>query len=201
MELSDSTTESEDERTLSVSTVNLAECTVRNRSISESGCSIPGGLDRNSRWHRDKRDGVNGYSRSSHRFNLTHSVDRNVRDRSPVFFLEPDDWIRTEGSSPIPFNRSSSRLLGSSSTTPPVPCESSDPASASKPPPGSNAKHLRRSQSEAPAGSRASRRSRSTTPRGREEDRQRKVAIPLLCRRNAMMVGIDQSDINNLFLI
>ena len=43
-------------------------------------------------------------------FEVTQSVDRATRDRSPpvtrdrspVFFLDPVDWIRTEGSSPLP---------------------------------------------------------------------------------------------------
>ena len=148
---------------------------------SESGstelCTIK--LERNSR--RNKAEaGLSG--RSSAYRHQTHSVDRH-RPRSPVFFLEPDDWIRTEGSSPIPWSSGPSiRPLDSNST-----CMSSvEVARASKPPTGS--KQYRRSWSEAPLGNQQ--RARSITPGPRDpEDRQRKVAIPILCKRNAMMVG------------
>ena len=149
-------------------------------------------------------------------FEVTQSVDRATRDRSPpvtrdrspVFFLDPVDWIRTEGSSPLPptaatglaagaANQSSS-LKSSTPSSLSVLSESSEDAALSAslstlPPPARN--NLLRSKSVTPTRSRllSCSRSRSMTPAagGGEDDRQRKVAIPILCRRNAMMVGVD----------
>jgi len=46
----------------------------------------------------------NGSSRRREsRYESTQSMDRYQRDRSPVFYLNPGDWIRTEGSSPLPY--------------------------------------------------------------------------------------------------
>lgn len=46
----------------------------------------------------------NGSSRRREsRYESTQSMDRYKRDRSPVFYLNPGDWIRTEGSSPLPY--------------------------------------------------------------------------------------------------
>ena len=46
----------------------------------------------------------NGSSRRREsRYESTQSMDRYQRDRSPVFYLNPTDWIRTEGSSPLPY--------------------------------------------------------------------------------------------------
>ena len=41
------------------------------------------------------------------------SMDRANTDRSPVFYLEPIDWIRTEGSSPLPYKeKMPTKVLG-----------------------------------------------------------------------------------------
>ena len=46
----------------------------------------------------------NGSSRRREsQYESTQSMDRYKRDRSPVFYLNPGDWIRTEGSSPLPY--------------------------------------------------------------------------------------------------
>jgi len=46
----------------------------------------------------------NGSSRRREsQYESTQSMDRCQRDRSPVFYLNPGDWIRTEGSSPLPY--------------------------------------------------------------------------------------------------
>jgi len=46
----------------------------------------------------------NGSSRRREsQYESTQSMDRFKRDRSPVFYLNPGDWIRTEGSSPLPY--------------------------------------------------------------------------------------------------
>eukprot|EP00092_Neocalanus_flemingeri_P000094 GFUD01000096.1.p1 GENE.GFUD01000096.1~~GFUD01000096.1.p1 ORF type:complete len:288 (+),score=54.51 GFUD01000096.1:859-1722(+) len=46
----------------------------------------------------------NGSSRRREsRYESTQSMDRYQRDISPVFYLHPTDWIRTEGSSPLPY--------------------------------------------------------------------------------------------------
>ena len=40
-------------------------------------------------------------------------MDRANTDRSPVFYLEPIDWIRTEGSSPLPYKeKMPTKVLG-----------------------------------------------------------------------------------------
>ena len=232
LELSDEQQSEEDEPTLSLSTADLMDeprsttvcLKLRRRSTSECVNEV----ERLSR-RRAKRE--NG----SHRYEATQSVER-TRERSPVFFLEPDDWIRTEGSSPLPFQQTSSKLLHPSLN---VLSESAESLSASDnhlsasdnhlspedkelasqdkepanqktksltnhdthikpivrklsapektgpavPPP--SGRQFQRSQSEAPPSS-AGVRSRSA---GGGEERQRKVAIPILCRRGAMMVG------------
>jgi len=67
------------------------------RSISESE-DLPQST-RNSR--SSERNGSS--RRRESRYESTQSMDRYQRDRSPVFYLTPGDWIRTEGSSPLPY--------------------------------------------------------------------------------------------------
>ena len=44
---------------------------------------------------------------------VLQSMDRANTDRSPVFYLEPIDWIRTEGSSPLPYKeKMPTKVLG-----------------------------------------------------------------------------------------
>ena len=223
MELSDDPSgdeeeeEDEDEPTLSLSQTELAKEPptaggdeaerdrielVRKRSMSESeGGTEPGRLSRRTRRSV-------GSGRTQKGFEETQSMDRSARERSPVFFLEPDDWIRTEGSSPFPWTGSSRKLLDSLSSSLNVLSESEenlnpDPEleqiSPSDPP-----TVFRRSQSMTPSllvprsESSPGLRSRSVTPargllglrrRSAEEERQRKVTIPILCQRHAMRVG------------
>jgi len=68
------------------------------RSLSESEDlqHTPQMSVRNSRSH--ERNGSS--RRRESRYESTQSMDRHLRDRSPVFYLNPTDWIRAEGSSP-----------------------------------------------------------------------------------------------------
>merc|ERR1719336_2980707 len=65
------------------------------RSLSESDESqdSPTVTNRNSRCVEKLRN---------RRYESTQSMDRARSERSPVFYLDPLDWIRTEGSSPLP---------------------------------------------------------------------------------------------------
>ena len=141
-----------------------------------------------------RRLGRAGSARNQNAFEVTQSVDRAPRDRSPVFFLEPDDWIRTEGSSPLPPCR------GSSLTHLAFPPSNLSALSGPEDYVSDPARSYLRSQSVTPSSSRLpSVRSRSMTPAPREEERQRKVAIPILCRRSAMMVGIEITFLIGIF--
>jgi len=53
--------------------------------------------------HRNSRSHERSGPRRESRYESTQSMDRYQRDRSPVFYLNPVDWIRTEGSSPLPY--------------------------------------------------------------------------------------------------
>ena len=47
-------------------------------------------------------------------YEATQSMDRSNNEKSPIFYLDPLDWIRTEGSSPLPIKeKSPSKLLES----------------------------------------------------------------------------------------
>ena len=209
MEISESS-EDEDEPTLSLSTVELGaeeknmDLLVYNQDQDEE-------LNESNRRRSTSESSMIGIerSRSSKRlgggrgFEVTQSVDRSTRERSPVFFLEPDDWIRTQGSSPFPC--SSSKLLDSLSSNLDVFSESEENLNAeltniSSTWTKSDIK-FQRSQSETPSSMLRDPgiRSRSSTPagfyypeqtrRGTEEERQRKIVIPILSYRNALMVG------------
>jgi len=54
------------------------------------------------------------------RYERTQSMDRAVKEEpSPVFYLDPLDWIRSEGSSPLPLkDKSPSKLLENFNTGP-----------------------------------------------------------------------------------
>jgi len=67
------------------------------RSISESE-----DLPQSNRMSRSSERNGSSRRRES-RYESTQSMDRYQRDRSPVFYLNPGDWIRTEGSSPLPY--------------------------------------------------------------------------------------------------
>jgi len=79
------------------------------RSLSESDES-PSNFEQMPR--RNSRSSVKGIS--NRQYEVTQSMDRCNSERSPVFYLDPLDWIRTEGSSPLPIKeKSPSKLLES----------------------------------------------------------------------------------------
>jgi len=71
----------------------------RSMSESEDLQRSPKMCVRNSRSY--ERNGSS--RRRESRYESTQSMDRYQRDRSPVFYLNPTDWIRAEGSSPLPY--------------------------------------------------------------------------------------------------
>jgi len=79
------------------------------RSLSESDES-PSNFEQMPR--RNSRSSTKGIS--NRQYEATQSMDRCNSERSPVFYLDPLDWIRTEGSSPLPIKeKSPSKLLDS----------------------------------------------------------------------------------------
>eukprot|EP00092_Neocalanus_flemingeri_P070341 GFUD01086321.1.p2 GENE.GFUD01086321.1~~GFUD01086321.1.p2 ORF type:complete len:202 (+),score=54.88 GFUD01086321.1:394-999(+) len=135
LEISDDNTSDEDDKTISLSNENILEDPSageeetdndedyemkmyaetmptlvvidthldRKRSVSESEDlqRTPQMSLRNSRSH--ERNGSS--RRRESRYESTQSMDRYQRDRSPVFYLHPTDWIRTEGSSLCPLKK------------------------------------------------------------------------------------------------
>eukprot|EP00092_Neocalanus_flemingeri_P084178 GFUD01105707.1.p1 GENE.GFUD01105707.1~~GFUD01105707.1.p1 ORF type:complete len:399 (+),score=101.17 GFUD01105707.1:161-1357(+) len=184
----------------------------RKRSVSESEDlqRTPQMSLRNSRSH--ERNGSS--RRRESRYESTQSMDRYQRDRSPVFYLHPTDWIRTEGFSPLPYKEKQTnpmKLLDTLGINLDILTESeenlnselemknirnkSDPVRYQTP----TLELIRESSKtpEPPSLPRISRactpgiRSRSSTPgpsMGKTLlDRQRKTAIPILCSRTARM--------------
>ncbi len=186
----------------------------RKRSTSESDRD----QEADTRISRSAKRSVHGRQQQKG-YESTQSVDRFEKERSPVFFLDPEDWFRSEGSVPT-VDLSVSKLLESSplaaaATTTIVRSESDEKLDAELERISFLSEALRRSHNEIHSRSESETpnfiRSRSTTPgagggwrsatpvsRGgwrpiREEpiccDRNRKVAIPILCQRGALRVG------------
>jgi hypothetical protein len=180
----------------------------RKRSTSESARD----RDPESRASRPARRSVSGRQQQKG-FESTQSVDRCEKERSsPVFFLDPEDWFRSEGSVPT-VNLTASKLLESS---PPAVAATAVAAAVVRSESDENldaelerisflSETLRRTHSEIHCRSETCTpnfRSRSATPaRGgwrpiREEpfsyDRTRKMAVPVLWRRGALRVGLFQ---------
>ena len=172
----------------------------RKRSTSESDTD----READSRTSRAAKRSLAG--RQQKGFESTQSVDRCEKERSPVFFLDPEDWYRSEGSVPtVPLT--ASKLLASPVETTTLPTavvarsESDENLDAELERISFLSETLRRTLSEIHCRSESCTptfRPRSSTPgRGgwrpiREEpfscDRNRKVAIPILYRRGALRV-------------
>jgi len=125
-EASDENTSEEDDKTLSLSDENLlASSSMENLSgkghqkyslMKLSTESMPTCIvidsprDQIMTRHSRSTERKGSSRKRESRYELTQSVDRFHRDRSPVFYLNPEDWIRTEGSSPLPYNKKSKQV-------------------------------------------------------------------------------------------
>lgn len=132
LEVSDDNTSDEDDKTLSLSNGNVVDDAMKelsegtdNDEKSELRIStetlpplvvVESLSERKIKRSVSESEDIQSSSRSSRsterhgssrrresRYESTQSMDRYHRDRSPVFYLNPQDWVRTGGTSPLPY--------------------------------------------------------------------------------------------------
>lgn len=255
-EVSDSNTSDDDDKTLSLSNENILDDNHNPNNDTDiededfeikiveeplplhySSTEVLLPTSSSERRHSRSSDRQGSSRAKREKYEWTQSVDRGqTMDRSPVYYLDPTDWIRNEGSSPIPPSRDipsplpfkdkqpnpmklldslgrnldvlteseenlNSELESINKMVPaPIPYRvKSEPPTPIRPP----CLHLTREGSITPPLETVPPlqqvlRARSITPLLTE--RQRKIAIPVLCSRaGRMVIMIPLTPIYNLF--